>query len=322
MNKLIRFYNQNRKSIFKFIGFIACVILLIQVLNYFTKINNQGSNVTSNTNTISSSSNIMTTNTTSKINNSSAITGEIIGSSKSKEIEAIEQFISYCNDADLVNAYKMLSTDCREEIYQKGNYFQENYYNKIFSTPKTYSIQNWNSSTYLVELAEDVMATGVSRDGKKVQDYITVVNDDGENKLNINSYIGKTEINKEDTKNNITINVLRKHTYMDYETYDIEVKNTSGNIILLDTKKSTKTIYLQDTNGVKYQSYNNEILANNLIVDNNRTNKLTIKFANAYSSTRRINKMVFSNIVPNYNEFKSLDDKSKYDKMETIVINI
>ena len=166
------------------------------------------------------------------------------------------------------------------------------------------------------------MATGVSRDGKKVQDYITVVNDDGEYKLNINSYMGKTEINKEDTKNDITINVLRKHTYMDYETYDIEVKNTSGNIILLDTKKSTKTIYLQDTNGVKYQSYNNEILSNNLIVDNNRTNKLTIKFANAYSSTRRINKMVFSNIVPNYNEFKSLDDKSEYDKMDTIVINI
>ena len=322
MNKLIRFYNQNRKQIFQILGVIAFFIIILQLLNYFTKINNENKLDVANNNTTSNSGKIMTTNTTSKITNTSAITGERIGVSSSKEIEAIEQFLSYCNEANLVNAYKMLSTDCVEEIYQKGNYFQENYYNKIFNTPKTYSIQNWNSSTYLIEFSEDVMTTGKLDDGKKLQDYITVVNDNGEYKLNTNSYIGKKEINKDTTKDGITINVLRKHTYMDYETYDIEVKNASGNIILLDTKKSTKTIYLQDANGVKYQSYNNELLENNLIVDNNRTNKMTIKFANAYSSTKKINEMVFSSIVLNYNEYRLLKDNSKYDKMETIVINI
>ena len=322
MNRLVRFYNQNRKSIFKILGVIAFIILTLQVLNYFTKINNEKKIKIANTNTTTKDSTIMTGNTTSKITNTSAITGERIGTSKSKEIEAIEKFISYCNDADLVNAYKMISTDCKEEIYQRGNYFQENYYNKIFSTQKTYSIQNWNSSTYLVEFSEDIMATGKLNDGKKLQDYITVVNDNGEYKLNINSYIGKTEINKETTKSDITISVIRKHTYIDYETYDIEVENLSGNSILLDTRKSTRTIYLQDTNNVKYQSYNNELLENNLIVDNNRTNKITIKFANAYSSSRRIDKMVFSNIVLDYKEYKSLNDSSKYEKIDTIAINL
>lgn len=322
MNNLIRFYNQNRKQIFQILGVIAFLILILQLLNYFTKMNNIKKLDIANNNTTSSSREIMTTNTTSKITNISAITGEKIGVSKTKEIDAIEQFISYCNGADIVNAYKMLSRNCREQIYQNGNYFQEDYYNKVFNMPKTYSIQNWNNNIYLVELSEDIMTTGKLSDKKKLQDYITVVNEEGEYKLNINSYIGTTDINKVIKQSGISINIIKKHIYMDYELYDFEVKNTSGDTILLDTKKSTKTIYLQDTNNIKYQSYNNELLENNLVVDNNRTNKITIRFANSYSSSRKINKIVFSNIILDYKGYKALKDSSSYEKIETIAIDI
>ena len=37
MYKLIRFYNQNRKKIFKIILIIVLIIGLIQLLNYFAK---------------------------------------------------------------------------------------------------------------------------------------------------------------------------------------------------------------------------------------------------------------------------------------------
>ena len=51
MYKLIRFYNQNRRKILMTILIIVFILGIIQLLNYFTKINkeqqeNQNSNIT------------------------------------------------------------------------------------------------------------------------------------------------------------------------------------------------------------------------------------------------------------------------------------
>lgn len=323
LNRLIRFYNQNRKGIFKIIAVIAFFIILIQLLNYIVKRQNEINADQSISGISSSKADIITTNTISKASNTSAISGKEVDSSKLNEnTKVIETFISYCNSGDVTNAYNMLTDDCKEEIYNSENYFKETYLKNNFSIPRSYSIQNWNNNTYLVEMTEDIMATGKVNNGSNLQDYITIVRENEIEKLNINNYIGMTEINKSITNYNITVTITKRHTYMDYETYDVKVKNASGNTIMLDTKESTKTIYLEDEKGVKYGVYSNELLNTALIIDNNRSSSITIKFTNAYSSSRKMKSMVFSDVILNYNEYKSLQDKNGYEDRKEFIVEL
>jgi len=100
---------------------------------------------------------------------------------------------------------------------------------------------------------------------------------------------------------------------MDYEIYTISVKNNTENSILLDTGESTKSVYLLDKNNAKSYFYSNEILKNKLIIQSKYTNKLKIKFASPYSSTKSLKSMVFSKFVLNYEEYQNTEDKSNYE---------
>ena len=43
------------------------------------------------------------------------------------------------------------------------------------------------------------------------------------------------------------------------------------------------------------------------------TNDIQIKFSNSYSSSRRIDSLVFSKFVLNYDEYKDLENKEEYN---------
>ena len=74
-----------------------------------------------------------------------------------------------------------------------------------------------------------------TRDGiNSYSDYITIVNKDGNKKLNINRYIGRKILNKSKDSDNIKTEVLYSDRYMDYEIYKIKITNNTDNTILLD----------------------------------------------------------------------------------------
>ena len=154
------------------------------------------------------------------------------------------------------------------------------------------------------------------------QDYITIVDQNGEDKLNINNYIGRKNLEKTTEYKNIEINVLSKDTYMDYEIYNLNISNNSENTILLDTGESTKSIYLLDSKDVKYYFYSNEIVQNRLLVQSKYNNTIQIKFSNSYSSSRNIKYLVFSKLILNYDEYKKLDDKSSYIDSYEFRVNV
>ena len=144
------------------------------------------------------------------------------------------------------------------------------------------------------------------------QDYITIVQNNNENKLNINSYIERKIPNEVTEEDNIKVTVKSIDTYMDYEIYNLSIQNNSENSILLDTNDDTKSVYLLDSRDMKYYFYSNEIIANRLMVKSKFTNDLKIKFTNSYSSSRKISSLVFSKMVLNYDEYKNLENKEEY----------
>lgn len=309
MYKLIRFFNQNRRKILIVILIIVFLLAIIQLLNYLAK-NDATINVVTNNNI---------SNTTNKqeqlVSNQSAVSGDTISSSKlQRDTDIIDKFFNFCNDGDNNSAYELITDECKEEMFPTIEDFINIYTSKVFGNEKkTYTLENWVGDTYAVRISGDILSTGNLDSSQTKQDYITIVNDGDDYKLNINNYVGRTVLNKETENQDIKVIINSKDTYMDYEIYDITVENNSENRIALDPNNDTKSVYLLDSKNMKYYFYNNEIVEDTLIVKSKFKTNLKIKFGNSYSSSREIKDVVFSKMILDYDEYLNLEDKSEYN---------
>lgn len=312
MNRMIRFYNQNRKKIFVIGIIIVFLFILLQLFNNILK--ERDENAKSNINIIKNTNKIENENVL--ISDKSISNGKRLSDSKlNEDIDIIKKFIEFCNNKEFEEAYDLLTDECKEEMFSNLNDFVNIYYTSLFNgEEKNYTIENWSSNTYQVNFIGDILSTGKVDEVKNKQDYITIVNQgNNEYKININNYFGRTNINRQTERENIKINIESKDTYNDYEIYNISVENNTNNTILLDTGDNPKSVYLLDDKDMKYYFYNNEIVQNKLIIKDGLKSKLKIKFYNSYSSTRSIEQLVFSKMILNYNEYKELEDKMQYD---------
>ena len=292
-NFIVRWYNQNRKMIWIVVLTIIGVIALIQTLDNYYK-NNPKNN--------SSSTNSTTAYDTK---NYSVITQEKINETVSEEsVDLIEDFFKYCNNAQIENAYNLISIECKQELYPTLEDFKVKYYNRIFTEQKSYDdtlwISDYNRNTYRIQIMADLLATG-KKDNMPIEDYYTIINEQGEYKLNISSFIGKENINISKIQNGITVNVVCKKMYMNYEVYEVLVQNNTGTNLIFNTKKNTNSIYIQDENELKYIAFLNEIPNNELEISNGSTKTFEIKFNRGYKPTINIERIIFEDINNNRN---------------------
>ena len=284
MNKLIRIYNENRVIIIAFVIIIALIIIVIQTLNSIIEkqieantIANQETNTKSINNTEISPSNV------------SVITGEKVQNNEIK-INVIQQFVKYCNDGKIENAYEMITNDCKQLLYPSLEHFKTVYYDRIFYINRMYTLEKWytnvNLTTYHIRYTEDVLASGILC-SSSMGDYITVVNNSGKNCLNIGNYIGKETLDRTETRAGVTITISSIDLYMDYTIANIKVKNTTNNIICLDSKEEMKTTYLYDTNDVRYEAFLNEMSEEELKIRRNAETEVAVKFNKLYNPESR-----------------------------------
>lgn len=314
MNSWKRFYNMYRKDIFKIVFIVLCIIICIRVANEAAKNkNNQRLN------------NLISSNVTkSETDKSFSIISD--QSVPNKEYETVKnvisEFMEACNSKDIDKAYDLLSEDCKDELFQSKEYFQKAYIDKVFNTRKDYTLQAWINNTYKVKIYEDMLASGKTlSDLNVLEDYYTIVIENDERKLNINSFVKKEEINKEVTKNDITIKVLSRNIYMDYETYEIEVSNKTNKTILLDSKEKTTSMYIIDSKEIEYVSYLHEIDPASLMINKNITKKIEIKYTSSYRMNVEMISLNFTDIVLDYNEYIATPDKTGYENRINIHVS-
>lgn len=289
MNRFIRFYNKNRHMFWVIIVTVIGIIALVQVLDKIAY-----KNISKNINS-TSINNISTINT-----NYSVITGEEISNDN---VQIIEEFIDFCNNKQIEEAYQMLSDECKQVLYPTVKDFLIDYYSKIFKSKKAYACQGWitakNKDIYRIDFVKDMLATGEPSKTSIVDYYTIVKNENNEDKLNINKFIGVEKINKTTTNNNITVNILEKNIYMDYEIYNIEVINKNNSTVMLDNMQSTNNIYVEDYEGEKYYWNKHEILENDITIIKGLSQNISIKFNKNYKPTKEVGKIVFSNVILN-----------------------
>ena len=295
MNKIIRIWNQNRRKIIVIALVIVFFFILLRGLNEIAKNNIEKNNATQE-------------NTEKEdLPTQSIITGEEVKEEITKtNVEVINDFVDNCNNQDIDSAYNLLTEECKKVLFPTKDTFVNYYYNSIFSEKRQIKIENYKNSsknnTYKVTFYADALATGNVTGKDKYLDYITV--DKKVQKININSLITSKEINSIKEQNGIKIEVIRQDIYKDYEIYEIKVENNTDKTIALDSLTSTKKVYVVDNNNIKYTSFIYEIANNLLELSKYVTKTYTIKFNKIYNPTDKVKKVVFSDIVEDYEKYK------------------
>lgn len=300
MNWLIRIYNQNRTLIFIVIIAIILIIVLIQGINFLSTRQIEENN--------KEQEELAMEPDEVYDKNVSALYGENSAPSNNAENfnNTLDSFLTYCLNGDTTNAYNLLSEVCKEELYPSQQVFESQYYDNIFGQNKMYNYQYWAGRTYQVTISDDILKTGGT--GYKTVDYYTIVEENNNYKLNINGFIGKTEIGSTESDEGIDITVESLAQYNNYAIYNIKVKNNTDKTILLDSQTNSNSIYAVNNTGdeaVNLRAYTEDLNLEDLVVTPNEEKELRIKFSANYSSTIDINTIVFANVIMNYDEYRN-----------------
>lgn len=324
MLKIRRYYNQNKKTIWKVTGIIVFFILLIQLLNYFAKsknINNISNNINNNSSFINNSNYTDLSVSSDK----SVLSNEKMTTSSSSELETINQFFNYCNNGEVDKAYSLLSDECKQEMYPELKYFKNNYYKTVFNgKKKNISIENWTGSTYKTDINDDILSTGIYNKNNIRQEYITTIKtNDNQYKLNINNYIGRKVLEKScKSIPNVELLAKNKDIFMDYEIYTFKIRNNTEMPIMLDNLKRIDSMYLEDSQGLKYSSYTNEIASSELLIRSKETREIKIKYYNKYTSNRIIRNIVFSRVITEYTQQLALNDYYNFSNYQVLKVEL
>lgn len=301
MNRFIRYFNQNRKKILLTVLMIIIILAIINTLNNYYKnkveenSNNQVANSMNNTVSNSVSTNqLSNTNTgTNKKNNSPT--------------SILKEFITACNDRDISKAYSLLTDDTKKVLYPSEKDFLEEYINKKFNISRSYSYVTTdkikNRTVYIVELTQDMLATGIV-DNNGEQEYVTFVQDEeGTMKITINNFFGIEEVNKQYSKDNVNFIIKNKYIFFDYEIYNITVQNNTEKNICLDGSKTLGSVQILDYNNNK-SNLDPADYASSIVVNSKQSKNCEMKFGRVLKKNNaNIKKMIFSNVILDYDNF-------------------
>lgn len=305
MIKLLRYWNQNKRKILITIGVIALVIVIIQIANMVAKSQNEAEKN-------QTKQNIQVAQDVTKPNQTIVSDKKITEKEVEDNSKIIKTFIDYCNQKDVESAYNILSDDCKQEVYKTIENFNNTYINQIFKTPKSYKLELWSQNggyyTYQITYNEgNPLQTGQVASSSNFLDYITVVKQKNEFKINTHKFIKKETINKKGTSNNIIVLVNSKNVYVDYEMYNITVANNNNQEIALSGNKKANSICILDRINNEYTSIIHEIPTNSLKVEAGYKKTINVKFNKNYMSDSKINEMKLNDIT--FNQSQSNEEK-------------
>lgn len=293
LNQIIRYFNQNKKKIIIGVAVIAFLIILLTIINSAIKQNRQKENIDPNDYAVtdlekpdeSIISDVNLSEETAKINS-----------------EIIKSFVEACNNKNYEQAYNLLSAECKEVEYPTLQDFQNDYIKHIMENSVSYQLELWTVYdgyiTYRVTFYEgNLLQNGGIPPEENYVDYITLLQEENEIKLNINKFVKREEINKSAKDRDIEIIINARNVYMDYEIYNITFKNYSEKSILINDGQDSNNMFITDQNGNQYISYINEIPLASLGLKPGFQKLLNVKFAKAYNTYREVKYITFQNII-------------------------
>ena len=236
----------------------------------------------------------------------------------------MKKFVSYCNSGDYVQAYNMLTDDCKEALkYNDAKTFKEYYIDLRFPEKQEYSLSKWavegDNAVYLVTFNGDLLATGGEKYSSN-EEYYTFVKKDNEYKINVNNYIYCENKNTRYVFDDIDVKIGKINRYSKYEEMTIEIKNNSQKTIAVTTNDAGNRVYLTNTKGAIYSSINSVLDEQDLILNAGETKEITVKFNKLYSVANKADKLIFPKIILDYEDYLSTHNRTAYSNTPTITV--
>lgn len=169
-SKIEIFWSEHRDPILFYLLLFIVIVIIVQGLNSIAKMMKIEENETSN-------------NINNQIENEMVIT---VKEDKTNR-KLVEQFLEYCKNNKIEEAYNLISAECKEEKYKTLADFKTNYYNKIFNKKRSIEIKKQKNNSYKVTFYEDMLETGKADENTSITDYYTIQDSIIEIKLNINT---------------------------------------------------------------------------------------------------------------------------------------
>ena len=195
-----------------------------------------------------------------------------------QEENIIRNFVEYCNNENYGEAYNLLTQECKDKIYPTLEDFKTNYYDIIFGETRQYNVQSWINdreyNTYRMYYTEDFISTGIYDGTEKYEDYITIVTNGQDKKININGYIKTVNLNTQTKTENLEFDVISADIYLDYIEYYVKAKNTTSKNIVLDILSNNENIKLIGNNNVTYRIYTRNLNMLDLKINANSSQKV------------------------------------------------
>ncbi len=301
LNQIIRYFNQNGRKIIIGVAVIAFILIIITTINSLIGQQQKKENTDSN--------DYIATDLEKP--DESVISGVNLSEEAAKiNAEVIKKFVEACNNKNYEQAYNLLSTECKEVEYPTLKDFQSDYIKYMVKENVSYQLELWTVYdgyvTYKVTFYEgNLLQSGGITPEKNYVDYITLLQEENEIKLNINKFVKREKINKSAKDKNIEIIINTRNVYMDYEIYNINFKNYSEKSILINDGKDSNNIYITDKNKNQYISYINEIPLSSLELKSGFQKILNVKFAKVYNIYREVEDIVFKNIILDLELYKN-----------------
>lgn len=164
--------------------------------------------------------------------------------------EIIDDYINYCNNKEYSNAFNLLSSNCKKVLFNNELSNFSLYVLQKFGYYKIYDIQNLSNDEdhyiYRLRTMYDYLSLGLNSYSEMIweEEEITVVKENNEFKISIQSYIDSSELNKKFSDENIIINIEKVDKYYDKEIYTIKVKSISQNYIILNNAYEDNAVLL------------------------------------------------------------------------------
>ncbi len=307
-------YNRNRKKIWSVITIISIVLGIIYFMNYLAAreqeelLNSYIPQIEEDDDIISNDENFILGE------EESVTTGNSLSQKDKDNITYIEMFYNYLISGDISNAYNMLSEYSKEEVYQTQEEFEKYYVDEYNINKNTItSIKNWSNDIFICTTKINPLLTGEKNEDSK-DDYITVVEENDEYKLNLKGLVSVNEnITRSENSEYFTANIVKEVQYMNYTEYTYSITNNTNKTIALTDTATVDNIYIVDKNGIEHEVYSHELIQSELIIDGNETKTITLKYYSAYLSDKKIEYNVFEEVILDYNVYSNLQKKSLYN---------
>lgn len=160
----------------------------------------------------------------------------------------IDSYFQSCKTQDYENAFNLLTSDCKQFLYNNNIEIFQDYIKSIVDSKKTYYIQNYSNTDdvyiYDLHIIDDIEITGGTGGYDEHKEKIALKKENGEFKISNQGYIGKYALDISEEDENMKVKVFSKDISYQKEAYNISITNKTDKYILISDGTYTDSVTL------------------------------------------------------------------------------